>query len=188
MWFLLGNLREWSNPNVGKRGPSTINWEYSMPKVDDDKSLKNLTQRGACPFHTPQWSCYCDPNQWVVMVVIQSTIHWHLQTEMSIPLPNACNPLDTHAHYTLPGVFTHPQWTIQLIIMGETVGHNTISVIEALPLTESGPLGGWPSIGLGQWLHICATHLAEMPLLGDLCTPQGWEVKVDWESWPASKH
>ena len=33
----------------------------------------------------PQWSCYHDPVLWVVMVVIQFAIPWHLQAEMSIP-------------------------------------------------------------------------------------------------------
>ena len=36
------------------------------------------------------------------MAVIQSAIQWHLQAEMSIPLPNVHNTVDIHTHYTLP--------------------------------------------------------------------------------------
>ena len=46
---------------------------------------------------------------------------------MSIPPPNTHDPVgssvneDIHAHYTLPGIFTHLQWTLQLMSMGEAV-------------------------------------------------------------------
>ena len=33
----------------------------------------------------PQWSCYCIPVLWAVMVVIQSTIHWHLWIDIYPP-------------------------------------------------------------------------------------------------------
>ena len=61
------------------------------------------------------------------MVVIQSAIQWHLQAETSTPPPNACDPFghsvneDIHTHYTLPGIFTHPQWMLQLMSMGEAI-------------------------------------------------------------------
>ena len=55
------------------------------------------------------------------MVVIQSAIQCHLQDEMSISLPNACNPVDINDHYTLPGIFTHPQWVLGLMSMGEAI-------------------------------------------------------------------
>ena len=47
------------------------------------------------------------------MAVIQSTIQWHPQAKMSIPPPNACNPVDIHTQYMLPEVFAHPQWMLQ---------------------------------------------------------------------------
>ena len=40
------------------------------------------------------------------MAVVQSTICWHLYDESSILLPNAHDPVDIHAHYTLPEVLT----------------------------------------------------------------------------------
>ena len=55
------------------------------------------------------------------MVVIQSAVQWHLQDKMSIPLPNSYDPVDIHAHYMLPAVFTCPQWTLQLTSTGEAV-------------------------------------------------------------------
>ena len=74
-----------------------------------------------------QWSCYCDPVLWAVMVVVQSTIWWHLWAETSIPLPNALNPVghsvneDINTHYTLPGIFSHPQWMFQLTSTEEAI-------------------------------------------------------------------
>ena len=68
--------------------------------------------RGVHTHFIPQGSCYCVPVLWVVVVVIQSVIQWHLWAETSIPPPNACNPAshsvnkDTHTHHTLPGI--HP--------------------------------------------------------------------------------
>ena len=47
-------------------------------KANDGKSSKNLTWRGAYLLHTPQWSCCHDQVPWVVVVVIQSAIWWHL--------------------------------------------------------------------------------------------------------------
>ena len=61
------------------------------------------------------------------MVVIQSTIQWHLWAEMSIPPPNAHDSVshsvneDIHTHYTLPGIFPHPHWMLWLMSMGEAV-------------------------------------------------------------------
>ena len=55
------------------------------------------------------------------MAVIQSTIQWHLWAEMCIPPSNAHNPVDIHAHYTLPEVFTHPQWMLQWTTIGEAI-------------------------------------------------------------------
>ena len=114
-------MREWSHPYVVGCGPSIIEWEYSASKVNDNKLLKILTQRGAYLFHTPQWSCYHDPVTWVVMAFVQSTIQWHLWAETSIPLSNTCNPVDIHPHYTLPDVFIHLQWMLWLMSMGEGI-------------------------------------------------------------------
>ena len=36
--------------------------------------------------------------------------------------------------------------------------------------------------------HIFIHMLDRGASLGDLCTPKGGEVKVEWEPWPASKH
>ena len=53
LWFLLGEMREWSHPNVGGKG-SLYNWvEVFHIKVDDNKSSKILTWRGTYPFHIP---------------------------------------------------------------------------------------------------------------------------------------
>ena len=47
--------------------------------------------------------------------------------QMSIPQPNTCNPVghsvteEIHAHHTLPGIFTHPQWMLQLTSKGEAI-------------------------------------------------------------------
>ena len=46
------------------------------------------------------------------MAAIQSAIWWNIQAETSIPLPNACNPVDINAHYSLPEVLTCPQWMV----------------------------------------------------------------------------
>ena len=45
----------------------------------------------------------------------------------SIPPPNACEPAghavkeDIHAYYTLLGIFTHLEWMLQLMSMGEAI-------------------------------------------------------------------
>ena len=83
--------------------------------------IKELDMEGCIPISYPQWSCYCDSVPWEVMVVIQSAIWWHLWAETSIPLPNACNPVDIHSHYMLPEVFTHPQWTLWWMATGEFI-------------------------------------------------------------------
>ena len=107
-------------------------------KVGDDRSLKNLTQRGAYPFHTPNWSCYCDSVPWVDVAVIQSAIQWHPWAETSIPLPNAHDPVDFHIHYTLPEVFTHPWWMLQWTSMGEVITSHW-----STPGNSSWPGAGW---------------------------------------------
>ena len=83
--------------------------------------IKELDTEQCITISYPQWSCYCDSVLWVVVVAIQSTIWWHLWAETSIPLPNVCDPVDIHAHYTLPEVFSHPQWMIQQISTGEVI-------------------------------------------------------------------
>ena len=109
-------------------------------KVGDNGSLKNLTWWAAFPFHTPQWSCHCDSVLWVVMAAIQSAIWWHLQAETSIPLPNACDPVDIHTHYTLPEVFTCPQWMLWWTSTGEVVACHWYT-----PGKSSWPDAGWTS-------------------------------------------
>ena len=59
------------------------------------------------------------------MAVVQSAIQWHLWAETSIPLPKTYDPVDIHAHYTLPAVFTHPQWTLQWTSMGEVIASHS---------------------------------------------------------------
>ena len=120
---------------------SLYNWvEVFCIKVGDDGSLKNLAQRGAYQFHILQWSCYHDSVPWVALVAIQSTIWWHLWDETSISLPNVCNPVDIHSHYTLPEVFTCPQWMLQWMSMGEVIASHW-----STPRKSSWPDTGWMS-------------------------------------------
>ena len=101
---------------------SLFHWvEIFCIKVDDNRSLEELEVQRCMPISYPQWSCYCDSVPWVVMAVIQSVIQWHLWAEMSIPPPNACDPVDINSHYTLPEVFTHHQWMLWWTSMGEVV-------------------------------------------------------------------
>ena len=130
-WFLeffVDEEREWSHPNTSGRGPSTTEWEYSASR----QMTMNHWKTWPIGVHThfiPLWSCYCDPVLSVsaVMVVMQSTVQWQVWVERSIAPPNACDPVghsvneDIHAHYTLPGIFTHPQWMLQLTFMGEVI-------------------------------------------------------------------
>ena len=55
------------------------------------------------------------------MVVIQSAIQWHPWAGDVYPSIKQCNPVDIHFHYTLPEVFTHPQWMLQWTSMGEVI-------------------------------------------------------------------
>ena len=67
--------------------------------------IEELDMEHHIPISYPQWSCYCNSVLWVVMVVIQSTIWWHLWAETSIPLPKctwSCrHPLPLHATWSL---------------------------------------------------------------------------------------
>ena len=142
-WFPVAPCRwvEGIKPPLCQWQGSLYNWVGVFHiKVGDDGSLKNLTWRGAYPFHTPQWSCYHDSVLWVVVAAIQSAIWWHLWVEMSIPPPNVCNPVDIHAHYTLPGIFTHLQWMLQQMSMGEVVAS-----CWSIPGKSFWPDAGWTS-------------------------------------------
>ena len=74
------------------------------------------------------------------MAVVQSTIQWYLWAEMSIPLPNICDPVDIHAHYTLPEVFTHSQWMLWWTSMAEVIASHW-----STPGKSSWPDVGWMS-------------------------------------------
>ena len=118
---------------------SLYDWvEVFSVKVDDGRLSKNLTWRGAYPFHALNSLATVDPVLWVVMVVIQFTIWWHLWPETSIPLPNAHDPVDIHFHYMLPEVFTHPQWMLWQTSMGEVIASHWSS-----PGKSSWPDVGW---------------------------------------------
>ena len=60
---------------------------------------------------------------WWSSSLLSTGIYWLT----SIPPPNACNPTghavnkDVHGYYTLLGIFTHLQWMLELMSMGETI-------------------------------------------------------------------
>ena len=83
--------------------------------------IEELDMEGCIPISYPQWFCYCDLVLWVVLAVNQSAIQWHLWAETSISPPIACNSVDIHAHYTLPEVFTHPQWMLWQMSMVDVI-------------------------------------------------------------------
>ena len=78
---------------------------------------------GANIFHTPVVLLQFGEQPWWLSSLLSNDICGL----MSIPPPNACNPMshsvneDIPAHYTLPGVFIHLQWMLQLTSMGEAV-------------------------------------------------------------------
>ena len=47
--------------------------------------IEKLDMEGYFPIPYPLWSCNCDSVPWIVMVVIQSTVWWHLQAEDVYP-------------------------------------------------------------------------------------------------------
>ena len=65
---------------------------------------------------------------------------------MFVPLPNAHDPADVHAYYTLPEVFTHLQWTLW-----------QVSMVAAIASCLSTPgKSSWPGTGCSpdHYLHV----------------------------------
>ena len=125
-WFLknldksCGSLwLSWRNKatlNISGRDPSLIEWKYFCIKVDDNRSLKNLT-----------WSS--------VFSQLSNGIY---ELRCLSLLPNACDPVDIHSHYTLLEVFTHLQWTIWQMSTGEVIASHW-----STPVKSCWPDGGW---------------------------------------------
>ena len=66
--------------------------------------VEELDMEGCIPISYPQWSCYHDSVPWVVMVVIQSTIQWHLLANVypSAKCTQSCrHPLPLHITWSL---------------------------------------------------------------------------------------
>ena len=83
--------------------------------------IKKLDLKGCIPVTYPQWSCCCDSVPWVAWQSFSLLSDGIYGLETSIPLPNACDPVDIQFHYTLPEVFTHPQWMLWWMSMGKVV-------------------------------------------------------------------
>ena len=84
---------------------SLFNWVGVFGiKIDDGESLKNLTW-GYLSIPYPLWSCNCDSVLWVVMVVIQSAVQWHLQAKDVCPstkcMRSCRHPLPLHVTWSL---------------------------------------------------------------------------------------
>ena len=109
--------------SVSGKGPS-LSWvRVFHVKVDDNESMSDsLTQDGTYPFHTPNGLATSDSVPWVVVVVIQSTVQWHLWAEDIYPSAKCMHdPVNIHFHYTLPEVFTHPWWMLWWTSIGEVI-------------------------------------------------------------------
>ena len=106
-----GSLWSWGNKAtlLSVQQGSLFNWvQVFCIKVDDSRSSKNLTWRGAYPFHTP--------NGLAAMTQFHVSSHGGHSVcclmastgQCLFPLPNAPDPVDIHFHYTLPEFFPHP--------------------------------------------------------------------------------
>ena len=73
---------------------------HSIPPMVLQPWLSSVSSHGSCSVHCSMAST---------------------RLKMSIPLPNACNPVDIHFHYMLPVVFTHPWWMLQQKSTGEVI-------------------------------------------------------------------
>ena len=128
-----------------------------------------------------------DSALWAVVLVIRSTIPWHLCTVMSFPQPNIHDPSDTHTYYMLPGVFTYPQWTLQWTSHSRSCNFPLIHSREVLLdghgwppnhyslLTSSYLHFHWKLAYMGWGWHICPVdgrHLYTRE-----CQPLTWWVK-----------
>ena len=125
--FYPSEVREFGHHNVGGKGPSRVEQEHSMSKVDDDQDQRAWLWQSVQPFYTPlvllpHSSSVSSHGGCAVCYPLASTgwHPWHLQRCDLHPPPIACNPVgptineDIHTHYTLPGILPifsgHSSW------------------------------------------------------------------------------
>ena len=110
------------HPSLGGKGPSSCGLEYSTSR----RKMPVLPSPwdGGVPTHyTPSlfgFANHC-PGLWVVISILGSTICWCQWALTSLPPPHIHVHSDLHSHITLPKVFTHLQWMLQLMSMVEAL-------------------------------------------------------------------
>ena len=125
--FCTGVVRELGHHNVcSPLDPWGLNREYSTSKWMTIQHWR-AWHSGECtlisyPSGLATTFQFCEQSWWS-----SSPLSAGIYGLTSIPPPNTCEPAshsvkeDIHAHYTLPGIFTHLQWMLQLTSMGEAV-------------------------------------------------------------------
>ena len=82
------------------------------------------------------------------------------------PLPNTCDPVDIHFHYTLPEVFIHPLWMLQWMSMGEVITSHW-----STPGKSCWPDAGWSPDHYPLMVYSCYHSPWELASLG-----WGWYI------------
>ena len=100
--------------------------------------IEKPDMEGCIPVTYPQWSCYHDSVPWVVMVVIQSTIQWHLWAGDVYPsakcMKSCKHPLPLHITWSL-----HPS-SVDTLVGVHRRSHSFPSIT---PGKSSWPDAGW---------------------------------------------